>query len=66
MNARYDRMLWSNLTGLRFTHAGTDVLILGPVGVGNTHLAIARVLVLSAHADYGRPTSSKNQINEEP
>lgn len=66
MNARYDRMLWSNLTGLRFTHAGTDVLILGTIGVGNTHLATARVLVLSAHADSGRPTSSKNQTNEGP
>ena len=64
MNARYDRMLWSSLTGLRFTHTDTDLLILGPVGVGNTHLATARVLVLSDHADSGRPTSSKNETDE--
>lgn len=33
----YDRTLWSDLTTLRFTEAGTSVLILGPVGVGKTH-----------------------------
>ena len=37
----YDRTLWSDLTSLRFTEAGTGVLILGPVGVGKTHLATA-------------------------
>ncbi|MGG5754080.1 IS21-like element helper ATPase IstB [Zafaria sp. Z1313] len=37
----YDRMLWSDLTTLRFTEARTGVLILGPVGVGKTHLATA-------------------------
>ncbi|MHB1010531.1 MAG: IS21-like element helper ATPase IstB [Propionibacteriaceae bacterium] len=37
----YDRQLWSDLTTLRFTEAGTGVLILGPVGVGKTHLATA-------------------------
>ncbi len=37
----YDRTLWSDLTTLRFTEAGTGVLILGPVGVGKTHLATA-------------------------
>ncbi|MGA7688761.1 MAG: ATP-binding protein [Jiangellales bacterium] len=37
----YDRTLWSDLTSLRFTEAGNGVLILGPVGVGKTHLATA-------------------------
>ena len=37
----YDRHLWSDLATLRFTEAGNDVLILGPVGVGKTHLATA-------------------------
>jgi DNA replication protein DnaC len=37
----YDRSLWSDLTSLRFTEAGTGALILGPVGVGKTHLATA-------------------------
>ena len=37
----YDRQLWSDLTTLRFTEAGAGVLILGPVGVGKTHLATA-------------------------
>ena len=38
---RYDRALWSDLTSLRFTDAYHGVLILGPVGVGKTHLASA-------------------------
>ena len=38
---RYDRTLWSDLTSLRFTEAGHGVLVLGPVGVGKTHLAAA-------------------------
>lgn len=37
----YDRELLSDLTSLRFTEAGNGVLILGPVGVGKTHLATA-------------------------
>jgi DNA replication protein DnaC len=37
----YDRTLWSDLTSLRFAEAATGVLILGPVGVGKTHLATA-------------------------
>jgi DNA replication protein DnaC len=37
----YDRTLLSDLTSLRFTEAGHGVLILGPVGVGKTHLATA-------------------------
>jgi DNA replication protein DnaC len=37
----YDRMLLDDLTILRFTEAGHGVLILGPVGVGKTHLATA-------------------------
>jgi len=53
MNARYDRMLWSDLTGLRFTQVGTDVLILGPGGktyLATTSLPQNRRYVLSAHA----------------
>ena len=37
----YDRTLLSDLTSLRFTEAGNVVLVLGPVGVGKTHLATA-------------------------
>ncbi|RHW23656.1 cell division protein ZapE [Nocardioides immobilis] len=37
----YDRALLADLTGLRFTEAGNGVLILGPVGIGKTHLATA-------------------------
>jgi DNA replication protein DnaC len=37
----YDRMLLSDLTSLRFAEAGHGILILGPVGVGKTHLATA-------------------------
>ena len=38
---RYNRGLWSDLASLRFADVGTSVLILGPVGVGKTHLATA-------------------------
>ena len=56
---RYDRRLWSDLVSLRFAEAGSSVLILGPVGVGKTHLATAlghaairhRQSVLYARAD---------------
>lgn len=37
----FDRTLWSDLTSLRFAEAANGVLILGPVGVGKTHLATA-------------------------
>ena len=37
----YDRGLLSDLTTLRFVEAGHNALILGPVGVGKTHLANA-------------------------
>jgi DNA replication protein DnaC len=37
----YDRALLSDLTSLRFTEAGNGALLLGPVGVGKTHLATA-------------------------
>lgn len=37
----YDRTLLSDLTSLRFAEAGHGALILGPVGVGKTHLATA-------------------------
>jgi DNA replication protein DnaC len=55
----YDRALLSDLTSLRFTEAGNGVLILGPVGVGKTHLATAlghiairrRLTVHAARAD---------------
>ena len=38
---RYDRQLWNELTWLRFLDAPHGALILGPVGVGKTHLACA-------------------------
>jgi len=38
---RYDRQLWNELTSLRFCDAPHGALILGPVGVGTTHLASA-------------------------
>lgn len=55
----YDRALLSDLTSLRFTEAGNGVLLMGPVGVGKTHLASAlghiairrRVSVHAARAD---------------
>lgn len=55
----YDRTLVSDLTSLRFAEAGNGVLILGPVGVGKTHLATAlghigirrRLSVHAARAD---------------
>lgn len=55
----YDRALLSDLAGLRFAEAGNNVLILGPVGVGKTHLATAlghtgirrRMTVAFARAD---------------
>ena len=55
----YDRALLSDLATLRFTTAGHGVLILGPVGVGKTHLATAlghiairrRMSVHAARAD---------------
>lgn len=37
----YDHELWSELTSLRFVEDAHNVLILGPVGVGKTHLAQA-------------------------
>lgn len=55
----YDRQLLMDLTSLRFTEPGHAVLILGPVGVGKTHLAHAlghtairrRLSVHAARAD---------------
>jgi len=38
---RYDRQLWNELTSLRFPGGPHGALILGPVGVGKTHLASA-------------------------
>jgi DNA replication protein DnaC len=38
---RYDRTLLGDLTSLRFLDAGQSAVILGPVGVGKTHLATA-------------------------
>ncbi|AWK76216.1 ATP-binding protein (plasmid) [Rhodococcus oxybenzonivorans] len=56
---RYDRSLLSDLVSLRFAEAGHSVLVLGPVGVGKSHLATAlghvairrRMTVLCARAD---------------
>ena len=39
--ARYDRELWTELCSLRFLDDHRGALILGPVGVGKTHLATA-------------------------
>lgn len=36
---RYDRTLWTDLTSLRFIDGPYGALLLGPVGVGKTHLA---------------------------
>jgi DNA replication protein DnaC len=38
---RYDRQLWNELVSLRFLDGPHGALILGPVGVGKTHLACA-------------------------
>src|SRR5271167_4442582 len=38
---RYDHTLLGDLTSLRFLDAGQSAIILGPVGVGKTHLATA-------------------------
>jgi DNA replication protein DnaC len=38
---RFDQQLWNELTSLRFLDAAHGALILGPVGVGKTHLATA-------------------------
>ncbi len=39
--ARYDRELWAELCSLRFLTDTRGALVLGPVGVGKTHLATA-------------------------
>lgn len=38
-DVRFDRRLWGELCTLRFLEDAHNVLILGPVGVGKTHLA---------------------------
>ena len=38
---RYDQQLWNELASLRFLDGPHGALILGPVGVGKTHLACA-------------------------
>ena len=38
---RYDRELWNELCSLRFLDHARGALVLGPVGVGKTHLATA-------------------------
>ncbi len=38
---RYDQRLWNELVSLRFLDGPHGALILGPVGVGKTHLATA-------------------------
>jgi DNA replication protein DnaC len=39
--ARFDRELWNELCSLRFLNDHRGALLLGPVGVGKTHLATA-------------------------
>jgi DNA replication protein DnaC len=39
--ATYNRQLWNELCSLRFCDDARGVLVLGPVGVGKTHLATA-------------------------
>jgi DNA replication protein DnaC len=39
--ARFDRQLWTELCSLRFVEDARGALVLGPVGVGKTHLATA-------------------------
>jgi DNA replication protein DnaC len=39
--ASFDRQLWNELCSLRFLDQARGALILGPVGVGKTHLATA-------------------------
>ena len=56
----YDQQLWNELVSLRFAEAAHGALILGPVGVGKTHLATAlghiavrrRLTVHMARADH--------------
>jgi DNA replication protein DnaC len=56
---RYDQQLWNELVSLRFLDAHHGALVLGPVGVGKTHLATAlghiavrrRIGVLMSRAD---------------
>lgn len=56
---RFDQQLWNELVSLRFLDAHHGALVLGPVGVGKTHLATAlghiavrrRVSVLMSRAD---------------
>ncbi|MBV9729412.1 MAG: ATP-binding protein [Pseudonocardiales bacterium] len=38
---RYNQQLWTELTSLRFLQAPHGALLLGPVGLGKTHLATA-------------------------
>jgi DNA replication protein DnaC len=38
---RFDQQLWNELCSLRFVEAAHGALLLGPVGVGKTHLATA-------------------------
>jgi len=68
INGRYDRLLWSDLTGLRFTQVGTDVLILGRGGktyLATTLLPQNRRYHLSAHT-LDRPSHAQTMPSSGP
>jgi len=67
---RFDQQLWNELTSLRFLDGPHGALLLGPVGVGKTHLATAlghvavrrRVGVhMTRAAPSGRPCPSTHE-----
>jgi DNA replication protein DnaC len=68
---RFDRDLWAELVTLRFVEECHNVLILGPVGVGKSHLATAlghvacrrRASVLMVRADHMFKTLKASRLD---